>query len=164
MTRVERLRALALNMLERRRAGRVLSVVVKAGTFQNYPVTYPYGAKSSNYKYGYHTGEDHACPEGSLALATTWGKVIHAGWGGGAWGSAYGIQVIIRTGNEKYDYAFCHLSRAKVEVGDHVHPGMVVGRTGNTGNSSGPHLHFEARVAGGHYGDDVHPMKVKRKR
>jgi murein DD-endopeptidase MepM/ murein hydrolase activator NlpD len=124
-------------------------------------VTTPYGKRGSLWALGYHTGEDFACPTGSRAVAVTWGKVVHVGTVGG-WGAAYGIHVVIRTGSGRYDYAYCHLSRADVRVGQKVRPGMVIGLTGATGNVTGPHLHFEARKAGGRYGDDVTPRKVRR--
>ena len=124
------------------------------------PVTTPYGKRGGMWKLGYHTGEDYAAPEGSLAVAVTWGKVIAVGITG--WGPAYGTMVIIRTASGRYDYAYCHLAHVIVRVGQKVRPGTIVGFTGATGNVTGPHLHFEARVAGGRYGDDVAPRRVRR--
>lgn len=133
------------------------------------PVTTHYGKLGSLWALGYHTGEDYACPVGSEAVAVSWGRVIWVGERGG-WSAppapgrpwAYGLHVIIRTGNRRYDYAYCHLSRADVKVGDRVRPGMVIGLTGMTGNTTGAHLHFEARTAGGRYGSDVAPRRVRR--
>lgn len=124
-------------------------------------VTTPYGQRGS-WAAGYHTGEDYAAPIGSVAVAVTWGRVIATGRT--TWGAAYGTMVLIRTGSGRYDYGFCHLSRVLVKVGDKVRPGTVVGYTGNTGNTTGPHLHFEARTAGGRYGSDVAPRRVRRLR
>lgn len=161
MSRRERLRALAQNMLQRRRAGKTASPVVHPDTFKPYPVTYRYGVKNNRYAAGHHTGEDYACPVGSLALATGWGRVVYAGPGANCWGPAYGNQVVIRTNNGRYDYAHNHLSKVTVKAGDGVGPGYVVGYTGATGNVTGPHSHFEARRASGRYGSDVHPSKVR---
>lgn len=123
-------------------------------------VTTPYGRRGSLWMLGYHTGEDYACPTGSQIVAVSWGRVIAVGTTD--WGPAYGMMVVIRTGNKRYDYAYCHLSRVDVRIGQKVRPGMVLGLTGDTGNTTGPHLHFEARRTGGRYGDDVAPRRVRR--
>jgi murein DD-endopeptidase MepM/ murein hydrolase activator NlpD len=153
--------------LDRMRArflkGRVVYPVVTPHTLKPYPVTYPYGVKNSAYAAGHHTGEDHACPVGSWALATTYGVVQYAGPAAARWGEAYGVQVIVRTKDGRYDYAHNHLSDVLVAAGEHVHPGQVLALTGATGNVTGPHTHFEARPAGGRYGSDVHPIRVKAK-
>lgn len=158
----KRFRTYLDRMRARRLAGKIIPPVVRPTLPHTpYPVTYGYGVRSSNYALGYHTGEDHACPEGSRAQAVSNGTVQFAGWGSGGWGPAYGNQVIIRTSDGKYDYAHNHLSHFSVHKGDTVTPGKQVGRTGATGNVTGPHDHFEARVAGGHYGSDVHPINVE---
>lgn len=150
-------------MLRRRlRKEIVFPCVQPIGNHDPYPVTYPYGVPDSRYQAGHHTGEDHACPEGAWATAVTWGTVVHAG-PATSWGEAYGNQVIIRTADGRHDYAYCHLSRVLVHEGDRVTPGTLLGLTGQTGNATGPHLHFEARPAGGHYGSDVPPITVKRR-
>jgi murein DD-endopeptidase MepM/ murein hydrolase activator NlpD len=100
-------------------------------------------------------------------LATSWGEVVYTTGGGGpvvSWGVAYGLHVVVRTGDHLHDYMHAHLSRILVKPGALVVPGMVLGYTGNTGHSTGPHDHFEARPAGGRFGSDVHPVTVKRKR
>lgn len=122
------------------------------------PVTTRYRVRGSSWALGYHTGEDYAAPVGSLAVSPAWGKVIAVG--STSWGAAYGTMVVVRSG--RFDYAFCHLSTTRVSVGQRVRPGTVVGLVGLTGNTTGPHLHFEARPAGGHYGTDVHPRNVRK--
>lgn len=161
MTAADKLRTLVDRMTARRRAGKVAFVVVDAVTGDPYPVTTPYGRRGPLWSLGYHTGEDHACPVGSLALATSFGKVVAVG---NAWGESYGLQVVIRTASGDYDYAHNHLSSATVDVGDHVEPGTVLGHTGQTGHAFGPHTHFEARPAGGRFGSDVHPIRVKQRK
>ena len=148
-------------MRRRRRAGKVLPVVLDQVTLRAIPVSTPYRRRGRLWALGYHTGADHAAPIGSLCLAVTRGTVIHAG-DRSPWGRAYGRMIIIRTGGGRYDYGYAHLSGEVVKVGDPVLPGQIIGLTGNTGNSTGPHLHFEARPAGGRYGSDVRPIKVKR--
>lgn len=161
----KRARTYLAKMKARRRRGLVIEPVVRnSPPHKSWPVTYPYGAKNSSYAAGYHTGEDHACPIGERAQACSHGRVIFVGDGGrsGGWGPYYGNQVIIRMAGGKYDYAHNHLSHISCKVGDLVQPGEMVGKTGDTGNTTGPHDHFEARTAGGHYGSDVHPIHVKQ--
>lgn len=139
-----------------RRAGKILNPC------PGHPITTPWGIRGSMWGSGHHTGEDHACPLGTPVVAVTWGHVIGAGWSALGWGNAYGNIVIVRTATGKYDYGFCHLSEIHVRVGQAVMPGMVMGHAGSTGNSTGPHLHFEARPHGGLYGSDINPINVKQ--
>lgn len=148
-------------MRRRRAAGKVLPVVLDQATLRPIGVSTPYLQRGPLWSLGYHTGADHPAPIGSLAIAVTRGTVIHAG-PGAPWGAAYGVMVIIRTAGRRYDYGYAHLSEALVEAGDQVVPGQVVGRTGATGHATGPHLHFEARRAGGRLGSDVRPIRVKQ--
>lgn len=163
-------RELARNLIDRLRArrlaGQVVFPVMHADGTDPYPVTYAYGIPSSAYAAGRHTGEDHACPAGSLAIAVSAGIVQHAGPGGdaGGWGPDYGNQVVVRMANGKYDYGHNHLEAWFVKPGEHVTVGQILGHTGATGNVTGPHDHFEARYAGGHYGSDVDPIRVKARK
>lgn len=172
----------------RRRRGKVIAPCVRPFLpelperrliWRPLPTTTPYGATGNPaWSLGRHTGEDHAAPIGCHACATTWGRVVciarwsspgviaeHAGSTVRQWGDSYGTHVVIRSRDGRWDYALCHLSEVLVNVGDQVRPGMTVGRTGNTGGDGdfGPHLHLEARPAGGRFGSDVHPLTVKRK-
>lgn len=101
---------------------------------------------------GFHTGVDYATPEGVEVSAPAAGKVVHAGRDGG-WGPAYGIHVIVDAGERRYLCA--HLCKALVSAGDRVNAGDHLGRTGSTGNSTGPHLHYEERIAPYRYGTDA---------
>ncbi|SCG34358.1 peptidoglycan-binding protein [Micromonospora halophytica] len=78
---------------------------------------------------------------GVTTYAITSGTVIHVGGGCG-----YGIGI---TGDDGAYYQYCHLSSRSVASGTRVSAGQVIGYTGNTGNSTGPHLHLEIRVNGG---------------
>lgn len=155
----------------RRKAGKVVAPVVDASTLRPYPVTFPYGVPTPASSSGRHRGEDHACPVGSFALAVTWGRVVCVTTPAGntvpgseveTWGPAYGCHVVIRTATGVYDYAACHLTRANVAPGDRVRPGQVIGYSGKTGNATGPHVHLEARPAGGRLGSDINPRVVKK--
>lgn len=69
-------------------------------------------------------------------------KAVHSGWGGG-----YGLCVYLDHGNG-YSTRYGHMSKVLVNTGDTVEKGQVIGYVGNTGDSSGPHLHFEIRIDG----------------
>lgn len=86
-----------------------------------------------------HTGIDMAVPVGTTVKSTMDGKVIYAGWND----QGYGNLVIIENGNTRTYYA--HLSSIPVSVGDQVTAGSTIGLSGNTGHSTGPHLHYEIR-------------------
>lgn len=89
-----------------------------------------------------HPGIDYAALEGSPAYATAAGTVIVAGYNGG-----YGNMVEIDHGNG-ITTRYGHLSEIDVHVGQVVGKDTVVGKTGSTGRSTGPHLHYEVRVDG----------------
>jgi len=71
--------------------------------------------------------------------STMAGKVVYAGWND----EGYGNLVIVENGPYRTYYA--HLSSIPVQVGDQVSAGSTIGLSGNTGNSTGPHLHYEIR-------------------
>jgi hypothetical protein len=93
-----------------------------------------------NYK---HRGIDYGCPVGTPVVATTAGTVIYAADArprGGGYGPAFGIHVVIRTGDTWHLYG--HLSAEIVTVGQFVSAGQQIGRSGATGNVTGAHLHY----------------------
>ena len=96
-----------------------------------------------------HTGIDFRAPTGYPARATADGTVTMAGYNGG-----YGNMVEVDHGNG-ITTRYGHLSKIEVTVGQVVSKGTVLGRTGSTGRSTGPHLHYEVRVDG----DAIDPMK-----
>lgn len=87
-----------------------------------------------------HNGIDLAVPVGTNVYSSASGTVIQSGWNGG-----YGICVSIDHGNGIVA-RYGHLSEASVTVGQTVSQGEFIGLSGNTGNSTGPHLHFEMRL------------------
>jgi len=89
-----------------------------------------------------HEGIDIAVPTGTSVKAAANGEVTYAGWKGG-----YGYTVTIEHAhNMKTLYA--HNSRLTVDAGDYVSQGDQIALSGNTGNSTGPHLHFEVHIDG----------------
>ncbi len=89
-----------------------------------------------------HEGLDIAAAHGKDVMAPADGTVIFAGLEGG-----YGNVLVIDHGyGVKTRYG--HLSKVEVRAGDRVHRGDLIGAVGNTGRSTGPHLHYEVRVNG----------------
>jgi murein DD-endopeptidase MepM/ murein hydrolase activator NlpD len=97
----------------------------------------------------FHTGLDIDGDTGDPIVAAVAGTVTHSGWRGG-----YGYLVIVTNGNTDYYYA--HASELLVDEGTSVKVGQLIARVGSTGNSTGPHLHFEVRVDG----DPVDPLPI----
>jgi murein DD-endopeptidase MepM/ murein hydrolase activator NlpD len=89
-----------------------------------------------------HTGIDIAAPTGTPIYASAGGQVTFSGWNGG-----YGNLVIIDHGNGMQTY-YAHNSKNLVKQGQSVSKGAHIANMGNTGNSTGPHLHFEIRRNG----------------
>ncbi|CAF0799398.1 unnamed protein product [Adineta ricciae] len=117
-------------------------------------ITTPFGKKGS-WAAGYHTGDDYACPVGTSVRATVSGTVVNANWG-----SAYGTHIVIEASN-KVRTLFAHLSSKSVKVGQKVSAGQVIGKSGNTGRTTGPHLHYEERVAPYAYSNHRKPQLNK---
>jgi murein DD-endopeptidase MepM/ murein hydrolase activator NlpD len=102
------------------------------------PVTSPFG-----YRWGrLHAGIDIAVPVGTPIHAAASGTVVLAGWVDG-----YGNYTCIDHGGGLAT-CYAHQSSLAVSVGTHVTQGQVIGYSGNTGHSTGPHLHFEVRING----------------
>ncbi|MFH9725506.1 transglycosylase family protein [Streptomyces sp. NPDC017254] len=116
-----------------------------------------YGKPGSSWSSGYHTGVDFPVPTGTSVKAVAGGRIVSAGWGG-----AYGYQIVLRHDDGRYSQ-YAHLSALSVREGQRVTAGQRIGRSGSTGNSSGPHLHFEVRTGPG-YGSDIDPLAYLRAR
>lgn len=85
-----------------------------------------------------HQGIDFAGDENTPIHAVGAGEVFAAGWVY----SGYGISVVVDHGNGTFTH-YAHMNKTAVSVGDHVNPDDVLGYEGSTGDSTGPHLHFE---------------------
>uniref|UniRef100_A0AAU3GVT3 M23 family metallopeptidase n=1 Tax=Streptomyces sp. NBC_01401 TaxID=2903854 RepID=A0AAU3GVT3_9ACTN len=107
-----------------------------------------------------HSGQDFAVPIGTKVEAAHTGRVVKAGPNGGGDGPAYGNAIVIKHANGKFSQ-YAHLSKIEVKVGDRVNTGDEIARSGNTGNSSGPHLHFEIRTSP-NYGSALDPVAYLR--
>ena len=98
----------------------------------------PYKKLGKWWSKGYHTGVDYAVPVGTDVLAVADGKIENA-----SWGKSYGTQLVQKVDGGWFIYA--HLASTLVKAGDKVKAGQVIAKSGNTGNSTGPHLHVELR-------------------
>ncbi|WP_242440768.1 LysM peptidoglycan-binding domain-containing M23 family metallopeptidase [Streptomyces sp. CB02923] len=123
---------------------------VRGGT-----LTAGFGAGGGHWANG-HTGQDFAVPVGTAVRAARGGTVVTAGWGG-----AFGYEVVVRHHSGSYTQ-YAHLSQIRVPVGATVDAGERIGRSGATGNVTGPHLHFEVRSTPAH-GSAVDPMAWLRR-
>lgn len=103
---------------------------------------FPLKTKKINDRFGinrqrYHFGVDYDAKIGTLVLAPQFGKIIERGYK-----QSVGKYIIIKTEKE-VSFLFGHLSQIYGEVDEYVEIGQAIGRTGNTGHSTGPHLHME---------------------
>jgi murein DD-endopeptidase MepM/ murein hydrolase activator NlpD len=90
----------------------------------------------------FHEGMDFTAPTGTEIFATGMGRVTFSGWRQG-----YGNTVMINHGFN-YETLYAHMHQIHVKVGQQVTRGEVIGTVGNTGKSTGPHLHYEVRFRG----------------
>ncbi|WKD33327.1 M23 family metallopeptidase [Streptomyces xanthophaeus] len=107
-----------------------------------------------------HSGQDFAVPVGTPVKAAAAGVVVKAGPNGGGDGPAYGNAIVIKHANATYSQ-YAHLSKIQVKIGQKVNASQRIALSGNTGNSSGPHLHFEIRTTP-NYGSAVNPVAFLR--
>ncbi|MFZ4848350.1 MAG: peptidoglycan DD-metalloendopeptidase family protein [Caldilinea sp.] len=109
-----------------------------------------YGWLSQGYRYD-HRAIDVAAPQGTPVTAADRGVVLRAGWNN----QGYGYFVIL---DHQIDYLtlYAHLDRVLVSEGEVVGKGQVIGTVGTTGNSTGPHLHFEIRD----FGRLINPLEI----
>ena len=103
-------------------------------------ITSSFGWRRSPFSGGnreFHPGVDISIPHGTSVRASRYGQVTYVGWMGG-----YGYTVVLAHPNG-YKTLYAHLSSTVVSVGQSVKQGQTIARSGNTGRSTGPHLHFE---------------------
>ncbi|SDL94634.1 M23 family metallopeptidase [Halarsenatibacter silvermanii] len=101
-------------------------------------ISSPFGPRWGSH----HDGKDYAVPQGTPVKAAGGGRVVHVSYTGG-----YGKTIIIEH-QDGIKTLYGHLSSYRVRRGQRVNRGQIIGESGNTGRSTGPHLHFEVRVNG----------------
>jgi murein DD-endopeptidase MepM/ murein hydrolase activator NlpD len=131
-----------LDLVMTRRAG------TEAGLPSVAPVNYPFLSSSYGWRrhpisgrMAMHEGLDFAAPYGAPIHAASGGVVVYAGYKPG-----YGKTVEIQHGSNLLT-RYAHASKLQVKTGDLVEKGQLVANVGTTGRSTGPHLHFEVRIA-----------------
>jgi murein DD-endopeptidase MepM/ murein hydrolase activator NlpD len=127
----------ALIEAERIRQIGIIAVPIQA----NYKLSARYGQRGGIWSAGWHTGLDFRVKSGTPVVAAANGTVISSGWGG-----AYGYRIEVDHGNG-YITTYNHLSKIVVSDGK-VAAGQEIGKSGSTGNTTGPHLHFEVTKDG----------------
>ena len=105
----------------------------------HYVLTAGFGECRSHWSHC-HTGQDFAIPTGTPVVAAGAGRVVFAGWAG-PYGNA--VHVLHSGGIATW---YCHLSRIDTQRGVALNAGDLVGLSGSTGNTTGPHLHLEVRT------------------
>ena len=120
-------------------------------------ITTPYG-RAGNWSGGKHGGADWAAPTGTPVVAAWSGTVTDR-----TWGSAYGNHIVVNQdrlpdGSPGLWGLYAHLSQVLVRPGQRIAAGQRIGLVGSTGNSTGPHLHYEVQGgAGWKSGNHVNP-------
>jgi murein DD-endopeptidase MepM/ murein hydrolase activator NlpD len=118
-------------------------------------ITCPWGTPG-DWAAGYHTGDDYST-HGRIGVpvkATHRGRVVGVG---NVWGSAYGLHVVTLGPFRVIQVGYCHLSVASVRLGQLVRVGQTIGMSGNSGRTTGPHLHYEERRPPWRYSDNRRP-------
>jgi murein DD-endopeptidase MepM/ murein hydrolase activator NlpD len=106
---------------------------------ESYELSAAYGSGGQRWV-NLHTGQDFAVPIGSPVRAVGDGNVVRVSCGG-----AFGMEVVLRHADGYYTQ-YAHLAAVAVDQGERVDTGQWIGQSGTSGNSTGPHLHFEVRV------------------
>jgi murein DD-endopeptidase MepM/ murein hydrolase activator NlpD len=150
---VARATAVARGVARKKLAGKALEAKRAAQQAHSWrlPLANPEVSSNFGYRWGrLHAGMDFAVSTGTPLTSMSTGTVVFAGEQSG-----YGILVKIRYWDGTVSY-YGHMSRILVNSGDKVEPGEIVGKSGNTGHSTGPHLHLEIHPEGG---NPVDPMR-----
>jgi murein DD-endopeptidase MepM/ murein hydrolase activator NlpD len=125
------------------RAARALALALARARAWRLPITHYTLTSGFGQRWGrLHAGNDFAAPVGSRLVAMSTGTVTFAGAQSG-----YGNKVEIRYWDGTVSY-YGHMDRVTAHVGQKVGPGSLVGYSGNTGHSTGPHLHLEIHPVG----------------
>jgi murein DD-endopeptidase MepM/ murein hydrolase activator NlpD len=114
-----------------------------ASPVPGHKVTYPFGRRSKRYAAGYHTGDDYAAPVGTPVVAVRDGKIVLSKANDPNYGNWIGLEA-----DNGRTYYYAHLSARLVKVGQKVKAGQKIGKVGQTGKVTGPHLHFEDHPRG----------------
>lgn len=136
--------SLAVASMPQRRSGTASVSIPSRVPVEGVRLTSGYGMRTHPVLGGRraHKGIDLAAPTGTPILATADGAVSKA-----EWFSGYGLYVSLEHGGD-LQTRYGHMSRLNVYAGQQVKKGDIIGYVGSTGRSTGPHLHYEVRIAG----------------
>ncbi len=112
------------------------------------PITSPYGSRKGSFHYGVDIGSSRGTQVKAAADGVIISVVNSCVEGNLRCGGRYGNNIVIQHNNGT-STRYAHLSKAEVSIGDNVSQGDEIGKTGNTGGSTGPHLHFQIDKANG---------------
>ena len=135
-----------------RDAERVAKLPTALPLTQDFSITSGFGVRADpmTHQASMHEGMDFVAPVGTQVRATAEGKVLRSGRAG-----AYGEMIEVAHA-DGFVSRYAHLSRRHVNDGDRVERGQLIGLLGNTGRSTGPHLHYEVL----YQGQPMHPTKA----
>ncbi len=142
----DRLRQLALRVLNMRQLeeisrARLVAAIPSINPAYAAEIASPYGWRLSPWP-EFHKGVDLSADYGDPVRASAAGTVVAAGWDGG-----YGLKVDIDHGNGYHTW-YAHLSRIDVRAGEYVRKAQPIAAVGSTGESTGPHLHYQIMLDG----------------
>lgn len=113
---------------------------------RQYLISQPYGVTNLDYFIGWHTGMDISCPVGTPIHAIADGEILYAGWNNPVIKTGklagYGLNIFLYDPVTNQSVLFAHLSQLNVKAGQKVHKGDIIGWSGDTGFSKGPHVHI----------------------
>ena len=132
-------RAERLAARKRQAAARAARAALYVSPVPSYQLSAAFGDRGG-WSSGHHTGLDFRAPTGTPVVAVHDARVAKT-----AWHPAYGRMIILDLGNGVTAW-YCHLSQVSVRAGERVSTGERIGAVGTSGNTSGPHLHFEVRL------------------
>lgn len=117
---------------------------------EKFPISSPFAQRTINGKQEYHNGIDFAVPAGTPIQAVIEGQIFRADWQDREDKQVgFGLRIwqVATISGMTYDVFYGHCSELLVKEGDHVTKGQIIAKSGNTGRSTGPHLHMGFRRA-----------------
>lgn len=126
-------------------------------------ITSPFGWREIFGRNEFHQGVDIGCPTGTTVVSASAGRVIRVGWENPAnERQGYGYYLVVRDNDKLYYYGHLTPDSNLVRVGDEVQPGQALAKSGDSGDATGPHLHFgiESVKAGANGVSWLNPLAV----
>lgn len=125
---------------------------------KTFPISSKFGWRTLRGKADFHPGIDFAVPVGTPVLAIADGVAFRAGWQNDEEPTTgFGLRVMqsVKIAGQAYWLFYGHMSEVRVKSGDQIKAGQLLGLSGNTGNSTGPHLHIGCRKSDSNEYEDM---------